>query len=238
MFRARFGTVDDLHVAVVGDVDVTTVEELAGAYLATLPAGAVDEWVDTGVEFPVGVHTAEVVLPEGTANGGILVGHHAEVDLDPEHEAAAAVLQTVIDARITEVIRERLAASYGGFSSVVPGRLPREAITSLITIDGDPARLDEIRRALRATLVELAVAGPTAEEFARAVSVISDDWAFVDYPTFLQVNLDAGRYPDADRLTPDNRGAVLAQLRPADVRDLASTLYGDGDWVEVAKVLP
>jgi zinc protease len=238
IFRDRFGTVDDLNVAIVGDIDADTAFDLAARYLGTLPRGEADSWVDLGVEPPSTSLTDEIVLSAGTANGGL-----ARIDVlpgrvDGRAEVTSAMLSTIISNRITDTIREALGASYGGFANISINRSGVAGLTSFIQVDGDPERLDEIRGALDAILLGLSTSGPTADEFDRAFQVIANDFNFVSDALFLTSNLAATRFPEQDALQPDDRFAILDSIGRNDIRGLAAALYADPASVEVSKVLP
>ena len=238
VFIGRFGTVDDLHVAIVGDIDAATAFDLSARYLGTLPEGGDDTWIDLGTELPTTGVRGEVTLGEGTADGGIRRVDWIVGPPSAEDEVVGSVLSTIVTDRITTVIREELGASYGGAATVGVDREGPGAVVSFLTVDGDPARLGEIRGALDEILTELATTGPSADEFARAVSVTENDYDFVDNTLFLTANIGATRFPDGDVLQPDDRLALLDRVTPTDIRALAAALYADPASVEVAKVLP
>jgi zinc protease len=237
VFRARFGKVDDLHAAIVGDIDAADAFELAARYLGTLPTGEDDSWIDLGVDLPRSEVSGEVTLTAGTANGGVqrvdwTIGQPSAAD-----EVVGVLLSTIITNRITEVIREELGASYGGFATVFADREGPGSLGSFINVDGDPARLDEIRAALDSMLSGLAGDGPTADELQRAVSVTENDFGFVSNGLFLADNLAATRFPTLEVLRLDDRSVVLDGVTVDDIRDMAAALYGDPASVHVAKVL-
>ena len=237
IYRARLGKVDDLAVAVVGDIDRSTVADLAARYLGSLPAGESDSWVDLGYELPTGRQSASVELSEGAADGGLLVFHAQPIELTAENRVVANLLQGVITDRILERIREELGASYGGSASISLLREPEPSIRSIISISGDPTRLDEIRSVLMEELETLARNGPTTDQFEQAHSVIRSDWNFFNNSLLANSDLEAIRFASEDRLTLDNRQDLLAQATRSDVRALADRLYGSGHWLEVSKVL-
>ena len=238
IFADRFATVDDLYVAIVGDIDADTAFDLAARYLGTLPTGPDDSWVDLGVDFPTTRRRGEVTLSEGTANGGITRFDWWVGEVDGPTEVTSVVLSTIITNAITDIIREELGASYGGFAEISISRAGEPGLGSFIQVDGDPARLSEIEDALESILIELAVTGPSADELNRAVQVIGNDYGFVNDALFLTANLAITRFPDQRPLQPDQRFAVLERVTRNDVRDLAAVLYADPASVEVAKVLP
>ncbi len=237
IYKARLGKVDDLTVAIVGDIDRSTVADLAARYLGSLQAGEADTWVDLGYELPTGQQSASVELSEGTADGGMYVFHAQPTELTAKNRVTANLLQGVINNRIIERIREELGASYGGSASISFRREPEPSIRSFMSISGDPTRLDEIRSVLMEELEAIAASGVTADQFEQAHNVIRSDWNFFNNSGLANVDLDAIRFADEDRLTIDNRQDLLSAATRADVRALAAHLYGTGYWLEVSKVL-
>ena len=237
IYKARLGKVDDLAVAIVGDIDRSTVADLAARYLGSLQAGEADTWVDLGYELPTGQQSASVELSEGAANGGMFVFHARPTELTAKNRVTANLLQGVINNRIIERIREELGASYGGSASISFRREPELSIRSFMSISGDPTRLDEIRSVLMEELEAIATSGVTADQFEQAHNVIRSDWNFFNNSGLANVDLDAIRFADEDRLTIDNRQDLLSAATRADVRALAAHLYGTGYWLEVSKVL-
>ena len=237
IYKARLGKVDDLAVAIVGDIDRSTVADLAARYLGSLQAGEADTWVDLGYELPTGQQSASVELSEGAANGGMFVFHARPTELTAKNRVTANLLQGVINNRIIERIREELGASYGGSASISFRREPELSIRSFMSISGDPTRLDEIRSVLMEELEAIATSGVTADQFEQAHNVIRSDWNFFNNSGLANVDLDAIRFADEDRLTIDNRQDLLSAATRADVRALAAHLYGAGYWLEVSKVL-
>ena len=237
IYNARLGKVDDLAVAIVGDIDRSTVADLAARYLGSLQAGEADTWVDLGYELPTGQQSASVELSEGAANGGVYVFHARPTELTAKNRVTANLLQGVINNRIIERIREELGASYGGSASISFRREPEPSIRSFMSISGDPTRLDEIRSVLMEELEAIATSGVTADQFEQAHNVIRSDWNFFNNSGLANVDLDATRFADEDRLTIDNRQDLLSAATRADVRALAAHLYGTGYWLEVSKIL-
>lgn len=238
IYQERLSKVGDLAVAIVGDISRDTVLELAAHYLGTLPNQPNDNWVDLGHELPVGRQLTKVELSEGTADGGLFVYHAQRLEHTAHNRVTANLLQGIINNQITNRIREELGASYGGAASLTLEREPRDHIVSFISIGGDPQRLDEIRSVLTFELAILANQGPSTAQMEEARNIIASDWDFINNSLLANEDLEAMRYPNQNRLTTDNRSQFLANASAADVQKLAQLLYGNNNWLEVAKVLP
>lgn len=235
VYRSRLSTVDDLVVSIVGDLDPDVIGDLADRYIGTLPAGSADTFVDTQGSEPSTVLSADVALPEGTANGGVYLawidqGRWDELDL-----VNARVLQQILTTRIFETIREELGASYGGGASIELTPVPRDAITAILWLDGDPTRLDEMVDRTLAELAELRAAGPTAGELSRARAVLEDEWGFVYNTDFMYENVELARDPESRLLTDENRLDLLAEVDAGSVQDLVVRVFDPGAYVEVRR---
>ena len=235
LYNSRLGTVDDLIVSITGDIDADVIEDIARRYIGTLPAGTDDTFVDTRPTMLAGIEARDVTLPEGTANGGIEMLWSSEQDWTDSTATVALVLETIINTRIVETVREELGASYGGFASVSLITVPDTRISGYIAIDGDPSRLDEIRATVLRELAELALVGPTADELGRAVSIISSNYEFVDNFLFISENLELERNPDTDIITTSRRSNLLSDVRASDVRSLAGVVFTPDRYLEVTR---
>ena len=234
--RLAFNTrVDDLIVSITGDIDGGVIEDLARRYVGTLPAGTDDTFADTRPTMLAGIEGRDVALPEGTANGGIEMLWSSEQDWTDSTATVALVLETIINTRIAETVREELGASYGGFASISLTTVPDTRIDGYIAIDGDPSRLDEIRATVLRELAELALVGPTADELGRAVSIISSNYDFVDNFLFISENLELERNPDTDIITTSRRSNLLDDVSASDVRSLAGVVFTPDRYLEVTR---
>lgn len=233
-FTAHFGETSDLRLAIVGDIAADDARDLAARYLGTLPTGAS---LGEGLTLvpPTTALSESVPLVGGTANGGTIRFDWVDGAVGAQDEITGAMLGAIVSTRIIDTIREELGASYGGSASIFPSRTGDPALLSIITVDGDPSRLEEIKGALAGILAELATAGPTADEFDRAGQVLANDYNFVNDYLFLSTNMALLRFPEQDVLLPEERFSRLADVSPDDIRDLANRFYGDPASVQVDK---
>jgi zinc protease len=235
MYEARLGDVDDLVVAVVGDVTIQVVELMAERYVGTLPAGPPDTYVDVLPAAPEGVVSRTITLDDDVTAAGMVLYHEASIDVTPAVEVAALVLQNIINSRLFLSIREDLGASYGGTVFITPFTTPDEVLESVIDVSGDPERLDLIRDTILRALDDLATTGPSADEFAQAVSVVGNDMGFIDNFTLLHQLLRYAAGEGDDVPWSPVMFEELDRLGPEDVRALAAVLYPSDRRVEVIR---
>ena len=234
-YLQHFGSADGLVVSIVGDADASEVERLARSYVGTLPAGEAGTVVDRLPEPPAEVLSAQVALRPGEADGGITMTWRLRERWDTADAATAVVLESIVNSRIFEKIREELGASYSGEAVVSALELPHSHLLAEIVIDGDPARLDEIRSALLGELADLASEGPSVAELARALAVVGENFNYIDNETLSAQNLALAFNPESPILTVDNRMRALAGVSGRQVASLAADLFDLDAYIEVSR---
>ena len=111
MYQSRLGSVDDLVVAVVGDIDTSVIEGLARRYIGTLPAGETDTYINRRPPMTEDVVLRQVTVGEGES-AVLEIYHEAELEVTPLRVVAADILGVAMSERVFLVIREELGASY------------------------------------------------------------------------------------------------------------------------------
>ena len=234
LWRRRFGAVDDMVVAVVGDIDASVVEDLARRYVGTLPAGAPDGYADRRLPAPDGVVSRFVGAADDDVSAVFDAYYETEAPVTPSAAVAADVLATVLNDRLWRVVREELGASYTAAVSLDSVLAPRPGFLSEVLVTVGPDRLEEIRSTVLSILDDVATAGPGADELQQARAVLELDYSDVSSNgVWLDVLTSRLHLDDADLLTPSRLLAELEQVDAAAVRDLAAALYGPGNRIEI-----
>jgi zinc protease len=114
LYEERLGDVDDLVVAVVGDFDEEVLIELAQRYIGTLPQGDDDSWEDRAQEPPDGIVTRTVGAGAGDSGAGVTMLFSLNAEVDDRLSASVLTLQTALNTRLFDSVREELGASYNG----------------------------------------------------------------------------------------------------------------------------
>ena len=234
MYKSRLGSVDDLVVAVVGDIDAAVIERLARHYIGTLPAGESDTYVNRRPPMPSGLVQRQVQVGEGES-AVLEIYHEADMEVTPLGAVAADVLTTALGERLFLVIREELGASYGAGAVVDGNTAPSQFFDSVVYASLDPSRYDEIYSTVLEILADVAANGLTTEEFAQARAILATDYAGVTNPHLLSALLSRPHVGDENVLTQKRRILELVRLTPEDVQALAAAIYGEGGRIEIAR---
>jgi len=237
-YLARLGDVDDLLVAVVGDIDRQTVAALARQYIGTLPAGEADTFVDRRSAEPAGVVRREVTLPPDTQSTGVEIYFEApRDDVNVALDVAAAALNSILDARLVAQVREDIGATYSAGSRVSPVLTPEPGVSGLIVASGDPQYIDQIQVTIFEILADLAVNGPTLDEWAEALAVLNAEYTHEGNADYINAVLRRAYAPDTELPTTKRLFEEVADLEIGDVQALAAALFDLDQRIEIITVL-
>jgi zinc protease len=228
----RFGRIGDFVIVLAGDVDVETAIDLAQRYVGSLPgAPGAEQAVDVQQDFPLGV--TQRTVNAGTGNKGSVVRSYVGLSpMDDRDRVLADLLGSVLDARLTDHIREELGASYSPYASVTITRHPDSLCDVFIEVTGDPTGLQELSTVLDADLVDLATNGPTGEEFETAFAAFEQDYQYLDNWSIATALADEEYKPgrvDGYR----NRYDELVGVTAADLAEFTARVLPPGRYIEV-----
>ena len=234
MYESRHGSVDDLVVAVVGDIDTAVIEGLARHYIGTLPAGESDTYINRRQPMLDGVAQRQVQV--GAGESAVLeIYHEANMEVTPLTVVAADTLSVALAERVNLVIREELGASYVAGASVDTNVAPVRGVDSVVFATLDPSRYDEIRDTMLEILADVAANGLTPAEFEQATAILTTDYARSRNSDLLSVLLSRPHVGDENVLTKSRLSEELLRLTPEDVQALAAAIYGEGGRIEIAR---
>ncbi len=231
LYQSRLTGVDDMIVVVVGDVNKNVAIDLASSYLGTLPTRQSDESIDRTGPMPPGITTRTVSAGVDEAGAGIDMLMSTS-DSVTDDRALALILESAINARLFESVREGLAASYGGGSAFIAVDDRFGTAELLLTVDGDPERLDEIHTVILAELDDIGANGLTSDEFDEARAVVLNDLDFINNSDLIDEIVEYARHGD-DAWTLRRQYLATFDSSIRSVNDLASRLIDTSNRIEV-----
>ena len=234
MYQSRLGTVDDLVVAIAGDIDASVIERLARHYIGTLPAGESDTYVDRRPPMPTGVVQRLVQVGEGES-AVLEIYHEADLEVTPLRAVAADALGVALSERLLLVIREELGASYIAGARVDRITTPSQVFDSVVFATLDPSRYDEIHSTVLDLLADVAANGLTPAEFEQATAILTTDYARLRNLDLISALLSRRSADDEDVMTKQRLAEELGRLTPEDVQALAAAIYGEDGRIEIAR---
>lgn len=160
-YKDRFADASDFTFVFVGNADTTTLKPQVEKYLASLPSISRKEtWRDPGVVAPKGVVQREV--RKGTEpKANTLFMFTGPCVYKPENRFAMRALNTLVQMRLNETLREKLGGTYspnvgGGCSSA-----PRQEYAVQIQFGSSPENVEPLTKATFALLDSLKATPPS-----------------------------------------------------------------------------
>ncbi len=235
LYEMRLADVDDLVVAVVGDIDRQSVAELAARYIATLPAGAADSFVDHNPGFPTGVQRITVPVDAGSGESGLSIAFGADLPVTVESLVAGGVTRNLINDLLDVTVREGLGETYSIGTSITP-TVESGAWEVVIRGSGAAEVLEGSLAAIIAVIEELRSNGPTETDLAQAISVARVDYQLDNNGEIIGALLRRRHLDDAPG-TPDQRLQALGEITAADIQQFISHVINLDNRIEVLRTV-
>jgi zinc protease len=154
-YRTRFADASDFHFVFVGNVDQDKFKPLVETYIASLPAlHRKDVFQDVGVKKPRGRKfstTTKGVEPKSF----FYLTFHGKAPSTPETRNDMDALSMVLDIRLREVLREDMGGVYSNYSYGSISRRPRQEYEFTVFFGCDPARLEDLKKAVFKTIATI-----------------------------------------------------------------------------------
>ncbi|MCY3586976.1 MAG: insulinase family protein [Acidimicrobiaceae bacterium] len=232
LYQARLSDVDDLLVAVVGDIDRAAVADLAARYIGTLPAGPDDTFTDHNPGFPAEVQRITIPVEADSGAAGLDIVFGAPTELTTRNLVLADVASAVIDDLLIGRVREQLGDTYSVGASVSPDDATGRW-TARISATGPSEGLEASHAAIIETVAELIANGPTDRDLQQAISVTRDNYVLESNSAIINPLLRRHHADDGNVGTPEQRRAVLEQITAVEVQEHIALWFNLDNRIEV-----
>jgi zinc protease len=155
IYKERVGDVSDTTFVFVGDIDPAVLRPLVERYLASLPGkGRKEKFKDLGLHRKKGI--TRVRVHEGREDkASVLLQHHGESPWsDPAHTDLVS-LQSYLQLRLREVLRDQMGGVYAPQVSSSFDRIPFDAWTLSISFQCKPADIEKLERAVQEVVADV-----------------------------------------------------------------------------------
>ena len=164
IYQERFSSAHGLTFIMVGSFDIAKVKPLIAQWLGSLPTPDIKVgYRDVGIVPARGVIKKDVV--RGTEQKSTVSMNFTgeAVYSEPELMRIGALVD-IMNLRIIEVLREKLALIYGGGMSGSVSRIPKPRYSISVTLPTGPAKVDQAIGAVFAEIDRMKNHGPSAAE--------------------------------------------------------------------------
>jgi zinc protease len=167
-YKDRFADASDFTFVFVGNLDLEALRPLVERYLGALPSIHRSEtWRDLDVDPPPGVVEKEVrrgVEPKSRT----AIVFSGPFKYDQAQRTAIRGLGLVLESRLREIVREELSGTYGVTVRPAYAKVPDQEYSLSVGFGSDPARMEELTRAVFREIESLRTDGPTDKEVSDA----------------------------------------------------------------------
>ena len=234
IWNERFGSLDDHVVVIVGDIDEDDIIDLSRTYLGSLPAATSS---DSPEQPPLpGEVNERLAVGSGTSGGSFRLLYVAGFgDESVQDRVLAELTERILSDRLFTVIREELGATYGGNARIEFSE-PGNQIELLISVDGDPERIDEIGETVRAEIEKLRSQGVDQDDFDEAVAVLDSEFGFINNGFFVESLFDEAYRSSGDVINRQRQVQALQRIVPTDVMKFLFALTTSASIIDVRNV--
>jgi zinc protease len=233
-YKDRFADAGDFTFLFIGNLKIEAMKPLVEKYLGPLPSlNRKETWRNVGIYPPKGVVQKEVrkgIEPKSQT----AIVFTGPFQYDQAHRTAMRALGLILDTKLREIIREELSGTYGVTVDPSYSKIPDEDYSLTINFGCDPARVDELVKAVFQEIDNIKTKGPSDKDVSDAREAL-----FREYETGMKQNnwLIIQLYYRY-QLQEDPRGLLaltdsLKPLSPEVIREAARTYLNTNNYVRV-----
>jgi zinc protease len=237
VYKERFGDASDFVFTITGAVSMNDAISLAQSYLGTLPGtGRQEVWQDVRPDPPITPNRVEVQSGHGT-KATITIVYDVATPTDPETRAHAELLQLLLDQRLFDTIREKLAATYTPQVSVAVRDRPDQGTETSIEVQVDAARVDEVVDAIDEVVGGISTDGPSDDELNGVIAQVARQESFYSNESLSTTWLTTLTRPGGTVADEQRRVEAVSSATKADLVSLAAQLWPPDHRLEL-RVVP
>ena len=234
IYKERFSSAKGLSFILVGSFDPERVKPLLATYLASLPTPDIPVVAkDPGVRPVTGVVRKEV-RSGSEAKSSVSLNFTGKAEFSEEEQMRFHALLEVMNIRITDVLREKLALIYGGGMNGSFSKIPYEHYAIAVSLPTGPAKVDQVLAATFAEIERLKEKGPEVADLNK----VKQNW-LQSHKKSLRENgywlnhLQTALLHETDPNSILVREKMIGAVTPAQVKEAARRYFDMNNYVQV-----
>jgi zinc protease len=236
-YKDRFADASDFTFVFVGSFDLPTIKPLVERYLGSLPSlNRKEAGRDVGIRPPSNVVDTQVAKGT-TPRSQVGVVFTGPFQNDFRNRVIIRTMANTLAGNLQRTLREDLGGTYG--VSVVPdfAKRPVEEYRVSITFACDPARTQDLVKALFDTVQDFRANGPSAGQVADVQAALRRDLETDSRENGVLLNRLTFAYQYGEPVPdPATQRALYDQLTVTMLRDAARTYLDLNRYVKVVQV--
>ena len=233
-YKERFADASDFTFVFVGNFDIPTIQPLVEKYLGSLPSlKRKEDGRDVGIRPPSSIVEREVVKGS-TPRSQVGVIFSGSFENNEKNRVILRAMANTLGGNLQRVLREDLGGTYG--VSVVPefSERPTEDYRVAITFACDPARTQDLVKALFAVVEEYKANGPGVNQVADTQAALRRDLETDSRQNGYALGQLTYAYQyDEPLADPASLRGIYDSLTPTVLRDAARTYLDVNRYVKV-----
>lgn len=163
-YQQQFANAGDFHFFLVGNVDLTEVEELATTYIASLPStNETDEMIDLGYRMKNG-DIKKVVKKGKDPKSTVNIMMYGDADYHSEEALAMTALGEILTIKLVEELRENESGVYGVSANGRMSKVPYGSYNFSIQFPCGPENAEQLTASALRELDKIIAEGPSAKD--------------------------------------------------------------------------
>ncbi len=172
IYKERFSSAHGLTFVMVGSFDIAKVRPLIATYLASLPTPPLAiGYRDMGIE-PVRGVVKKDVRTGSEAKSAVSINFTGDAEYSEEEQMRMSAMLEVMNIRIIEVLREKMALIYGGGMSGAIGKVPKGHYRIAVNLPTGPDKVDKVITTTFAEIERMKTQGPSAADLNK----VKENW--------------------------------------------------------------
>ncbi|MBK9566478.1 MAG: insulinase family protein [Saprospiraceae bacterium] len=235
IYRDRFKDAGDFTFFIVGNIEENDVKPLVEKYIGSLTDQPRKErWKNNKVAMPKGKTEKEIKIPLQTEKANVVVAYSAASKYTPQNNLYMDIIESVLNLRFTEEIREKEGGTYGVSVRSSASAQPEAKKSLQMNFDTDPTKAEHLRSIVYREINKLASTGPTKEELEKAVKNLQKEREEAKPNNSYWMNTLVEFYENKiDNNSSKNYEDILKSATVNSVRDFAKAFFAKPDIVDV-----
>ncbi len=167
IYKDQFGDASGFNFIFTGSFDVEKIKALLAMYLGGLPStNKPADFVDNGLRPVTG--NINLTVKKGTEPKSLIIKvYSGEVPYSEDLDLKASALTEILNIKITEDLREKMSAIYGGGIYGGLNKYPYNNYSFVLQLPCGPQNVDTLIKAANAELDSIKTFGPSQENLAK-----------------------------------------------------------------------
>ena len=234
IYQERFSSARGMTFVMVGSFDIAKMRPLIATYLASLPTPPITEgFRDMGIEPVRGIVTKEVRIGS-EAKSAVSINFTGDAEYSEQEQMRLSALLEVMNIRIIEVLREKMALIYGGGMSGAMGKVPKPHYRIAVNLPTGPDKVDNVIKATFAEIERMKTQGPLTSDLNK----VKESW-LQEHRKSLRENgywlgrLQTSLLQGTDPVTLLAYEAQVKALTPDDLKNAARRYFNMQNYVQL-----